>query len=461
GITNCWQKLCDWIYKHRITIVVYFSMCLDQILMTSIVPIIPNHLFNQETKDNITFQLANVSTKDDVGNDTYEGIEEENGKVGWLLSSKAIVQFAASLVVGPLTNRVGYSIPLFTSTVILFICSCLYSLGEQYWVLFLGRSLHGLGSAFLTIGGFGIIADTYQQDAVRSKYMGVVLGGLALGVIVGYPFGSVIYNYLGKTTVYAIQAIGLAFLAIGQFVSLEMTLNYTKMQQKTSFLVLLKDPYIMIIIGSIFLPAVCIAMLEATLTVWVMDKMSPEKWLLGVLFLSDGCGYFIGSHFAVLALKVGRWVVAICGLLLCSIGLIFIPMATTIPMIFAPHFAVGMGSGVVDAALMPMLALLLDTRYFMMYGSVYTIAELAFNAGYAIGPSVGGQLVNQIGFSWLLRGLAIFILLYLPLIYFLRDPPGKEPESTFLTDKEEGGKYNANEEVSPNPFNYGKLLEDD
>ena len=47
-----------------------------------------------------------------AGNETYligqfdkESYVNENSRVGWLLSSKAIVQLVANLFVGPITNR--------------------------------------------------------------------------------------------------------------------------------------------------------------------------------------------------------------------------------------------------------------------------------------------------------------------------------------------------------------------
>jgi DHA1 family solute carrier family 18 vesicular amine transporter 1/2 len=45
---------------------------------------------------------------------------------------------------------------------------------------------------------------------------------------------------------------------------------------------------------------------------------------------------------------------------------------------------------------------------------------------YFPGPSVGGQLVKLVGFPWLIRGMAIAIIIYSPFCYFLRNPPGKE-----------------------------------
>ena len=39
----------------------------------------------------------------------------------------------------------------------------------------------------------------------------------------------------------------------------------------------------------------------------------------------------------------------------------------------------------VDAAMMPLLALLVDTRHVAVYGSVYAIAQVAISLGFAVG----------------------------------------------------------------------------
>ena len=41
-----------------------------------------------------------------------------------------------------------------------------------------------------------------------------------------------------------------------------------------------------------------------------------------------------------------------------------------------PHFGLGLGIGVVDSALMPLLAFLVDERKSGAYGAVYAIAQV-------------------------------------------------------------------------------------
>ena len=59
--------------------------------------------------------------------------------------------------------------------------------------------------------GMGMLAERYPDDQERGNAMGIVLGGLALGVLIGPPFGGIMYEFVGKTAPFLI----LACLALG------------------------------------------------------------------------------------------------------------------------------------------------------------------------------------------------------------------------------------------------------
>ena len=50
-----------------------------------------------------------------------EQLKEENVAVGLMFASKAVVQLIVNPFVGPVTNKIGYSIPMFTGFVIMFL----------------------------------------------------------------------------------------------------------------------------------------------------------------------------------------------------------------------------------------------------------------------------------------------------------------------------------------------------
>ena len=52
-----------------------------------------------------------------------------------------------------------------------------------------------------------MLADRYPDDRERGNAMAVALGGLALGVLIGPPFGGVLYEFIGKSAPFIVLAI--------------------------------------------------------------------------------------------------------------------------------------------------------------------------------------------------------------------------------------------------------------
>merc|ERR1712004_254397 len=118
-----------------------------------------------------------------------------NSKVGWLFSSKAIAQLFINPFIGSFTNRYGSGMPLFIGFVVFIVSCIMYAFGETYEILFAARATHGISSSFTAIAGMCLLADTYSDDNDRSRSMGIALGGIALGVLIGYPFGGFMYEF--------------------------------------------------------------------------------------------------------------------------------------------------------------------------------------------------------------------------------------------------------------------------
>ena len=58
-----------------------------------------------------------------------------------------------------------------------------------------------------------LVAEQFPDDAARSKIMGFILGSMALGVLLGYPFGSLLYDFVGKMAPFLIIATAVFFNA--------------------------------------------------------------------------------------------------------------------------------------------------------------------------------------------------------------------------------------------------------
>uniref|UniRef100_A0ACB8EYG7 Uncharacterized protein n=1 Tax=Sphaerodactylus townsendi TaxID=933632 RepID=A0ACB8EYG7_9SAUR len=372
--------------------------------------VISDHTANMDANSTSKTQGENVSHLPETalmpGDNCTEGADfmtKENMRVGLLFASKALMQLVANPFVGPLTNRIGYHIPMFLGFVIMFLSTLLFAFSSTYDLLFVARALQGLGSACSSVAGLGMLASVYTDDEERGSAMGIALGGLALGVLVGAPFGSVMYAFVGKSSPFLI----LAFLALLdgalQMCILQPSKISPESTQGTPLLTLLWDPYILIAAGVAFLPA--------------------------------SVSYLIGTNlFGFLANKMGRWLCSLIGMVLVGISLFCIPLAPNIYGLIGPNGGVGIALGMVDSSMMPIMGYLVDLRHTSVYGSVYAIADVAFCMGFAIGPSTGGALVRAIGFPWLMVLIGGINLLYAPLCWFLRSPPAKEEKIAILNE---------------------------
>ncbi|XP_073909555.1 chromaffin granule amine transporter isoform X4 [Castor canadensis] len=413
--------------RQLVLVVVFVALLLDNMLLTVVVPIVPTFLLAAELKeansslhtrrplssrqalasptfstsfsyfDNTTMAVEESAPRSTAWTNGssratsppvmesssvnkanclkgIELLEEENIRVGVLFASKALMQLLVNPFVGPLTNRIGYHIPMFAGFVILFLSTV----------------------------SLGMLASVYTDDYDRGRAMGIALGGLALGVLVGAPFGSVMYEFIGKSAPF----LFLAFLALLdgalQLCILQPSKVSPESAKGTPLLTLLKDPYILVAAGLAFLPA--------------------------------SVSYLIGTNlFGVLANKMGRWLCSLLGMVVVGTSLLCVPLAHDIFGLIAPNAGLGFAIGMVDSSLMPIMGYLVDLRHTSVYGSVYAIADVAFCMGFAIGPSTGGAVVRAIGFPWLMVIIGVTNIIYAPLCYFLRSPPAKEEKLAILS----------------------------
>ncbi|XP_005387928.1 PREDICTED: synaptic vesicular amine transporter isoform X1 [Chinchilla lanigera] len=482
--------LLRWLQESRhsrklILFIVFLALLLDNMLLTVVVPIIPSYLYSIEHEKNDTgtqtpqpvftastpgrfqsiFSYYDNSTKvtgnttgDLHGGQLHKAITtqrvvtntsaapsdcpsedkdllNENVQVGLLFASKATVQLFTNPFIGLLTNRIGYPIPMFAGFCIMFISTVMFAFSSSYAFLLIARSLQGIGSSCSSVAGMGMLASVYTDDEERGNAMGIALGGLAMGVLVGPPFGSVLYEFVGKTAPFLVLAALVLLDGAIQLFVLQPSRVQPESQKGTPLTTLLKDPYILIAAGSICFANMGIAMLEPALPIWMMETMCSRKWQLGIAFLPASISYLIGTNiFGILAHKMGRWLCALLGMVIVGVSILCIPFAKNIYGLIAPNFGVGFAIGMVDSSMMPIMGYLVDLRHVSVYGSVYAIADVAFCMGYAIGPSAGGAIAKAIGFPWLMTIIGIIDILFAPLCFFLRSPPAKEEKMAILMD---------------------------
>uniref|UniRef100_A0A8C0F1B2 Solute carrier family 18 member A1 n=1 Tax=Bubo bubo TaxID=30461 RepID=A0A8C0F1B2_BUBBB len=354
-----------------------------------------------------------------------EFLAKENVRVGLLFASKALVQLVVNPSVGLLTNRIGYHIPMFIGFIIMFISTVMFAFSGTYTLLFVARALQGVGSSFSSVAGLGMLASVYTDDFERGNAMGIALGGLALGVLIGAPFGSVMYEFVGKSSPFLV----LAFLALLDGGEKPNGLKKNPKKQKAATLERL-SPFSPS--GALCFSNMGVAMLEPTLPIWMMQTMCSPKWQLGMAFLPASISYLIGTNlFGILANKM-----ALLASFMYSLSLLpKVPLAKNIYGLIGPNGGLGFAIGMVDSSMMPLMGYLVDLRHTSVYGNVYAIADVAFCMGFAIGPSTGGAIVRAVGFPWLMIIIGAINIAYAPLCWHLRNPPAKEEKIAILNQE--------------------------
>ncbi|XP_033324647.2 synaptic vesicular amine transporter [Megalopta genalis] len=395
-----------WNSRTIVVALVYLSLFLDNVLLTVVVPIIPDYLCTID------------------GNSTTNAEEDENGRVGLLLSSKALVQLILNPAVGTLTGTLGYTKPLFLGNISLLLAAMLFAFGQTYEVLFLARSVQGISSACIGVSGMSLVASQYPEEDKRSKIMGFVLGSIALGVLVGYPIGSVLYDLEGKMAPFLLVACFIVVAICLQILALDNEMPVQLKEQQTSWTHLLSDPHVLIIVGAIWCSTSPMAILEPCLPIWLRSHIKPKKWQLGTVFIPDSVGYLVGTNFfGMITYRYGRSKLAVLAMFVVGVSAILIPSASTMSQLIVPHLGMGLGIGVADAALVPLLASLVDRNG--DYGPIYSIQQVAVSLAYSLGPILGGEMVKGIGFQWVMGIVGLMNVAYCPLLIYLALERGK------------------------------------
>jgi multidrug resistance protein len=349
--------------------------------------------------------------------------------VGFLFASKAMVQLLINPFSGAFIDRIGYDIPMCIGLSIIFLSTMTFSFGSSYSLLFLARSLQGVGSAFADTSGLAMIADRFTEEGERSKALGIALAFISFGSLVAPPFGGFLHEYMGRS----VPFILLAFLALfdGFMLFFVMRPHRTAMsfQQEsykpkgTPIWRLFKDPYIAVCSGALVMANVSLAFLEPTIAIWMRETMNATESQIGFVWLPGFIPHLCGVLFTVWMAKrfpQHQWLLAASGLALEGASCFIIPFCSSYLSIMLPISGICFGIALVDTAILPTLGYLVDVRHTSVYGSIYAIADISYSLAYAFGPILASNIVYGLGFTALNIGICFSNLLYAPVIYFLR-----------------------------------------
>ncbi|XP_023243005.1 synaptic vesicular amine transporter-like [Centruroides sculpturatus] len=152
-----------------------------------------------------------------------------------------------------------------------------------------------------------MLAGIYTDDKERGNAMSIALTGIGVGMLIGSGLGGITYHFMGKAFPFWILAALFSVNGMLQIITISPKEN-KKVKINTSLLSLIKDHYIIIAAGYITVSNIALSALQASLPIWMMDKMNAVEWQQGVVFLFFGLLYVIGTIiFGRLDHKFGRF----------------------------------------------------------------------------------------------------------------------------------------------------------
>jgi len=455
--------------RRLVLIIVCIALLLDNMLYMVIVPIIPVFLQNPDTHPShydervywykeeilkaVEVKARNLTNSPDlkpISPDFVDdllhwsarvkaGSDDEDKSIGWLFASKAIVQLFFSPFAGPIIDRMGYERPLIFGLSVLFVSTSIFAFGKSYFVLFVARSLQGVGSAFADTAGLAMIADRFKEARERSRAQGIALAFISFGCLFAPPFGGFLYEFAGK----AVPFLALSFIALvdGAMLLLimqpievpatspafQMPAEDEKPKEKlhpTPIYRLILDPYIAICAGALVVANVNLAFLEPTIATYMKATMDAEEWQIGLVWLPAFFPHVLGVFVTVKLMRAfpkRQWLITAVGILIEGSSCLIVPVCDNFLAIMLPLMIDCFGIALVDTAIMPTLAYLVDVRHVSVYGSVYAIADISYSLAYAFGPVIGDWIYT--GSSFLTLNIVIFVvsLLYAPVLVLLRN----------------------------------------
>ncbi|XP_052763725.1 MFS-type transporter SLC18B1-like [Mya arenaria] len=345
--------------------------------------------------------------------------------VGMIFGCFELVIVITSPIFGSYISKIGCKFMYVAGIFVCGTCAILFGTldmspdGDMFIVMcFLCRSVEALGCSALVTALFAVLAHEFPDNVIT--VMGLLETSSGLGMMVGPPIGGALYELGGY---------GLPFFVMGSLVivcgsvtayAMPPISDGSKLYEGSIF-ALLKSPLVIITFINISAGSVALGFMDPTLAPH-LDQFNLKTWLIGFMFLiapaiyaiTAPCWGYIGDKKGIVRLMIagGNLVAVIPWLLMGPSPLIsFVPNALYMNIIALSVIGLALG-----CALIPTFkALLMGANSLGMennldtYGKCSGFFNSSFSMGAFLGATIGGFLVDKVGFPWASTGVSGFL----------------------------------------------------
>lgn len=295
------------------TIFIFITVLIDVIGIGIVIPILPSLI------------------KELVGGT----ISEASHYAMWLVLIYAVMQFIFSPFIGGLSDQYGRRKILLFSLLGFGLDAIFQALAPTIGWLFVGRTISGIAGASFTTA-FAYIADISPSEK-RTQNFGLIGAAFGLGFIIGPSLGGLLGSYSIRLPFYASSALSLINWLYGYFILPESLAleNRRKFDIKRanpigSLLNLRRYPFILSLVGSLFLVYIAGYSVQTSWSFYTMEKFKWTEMQVGLSLGFVGLMIAIvqGGLIRVIIPKLGQKKALFLGLIINTIGLLAFAFAS-------------------------------------------------------------------------------------------------------------------------------------
>ncbi len=353
------------------------------------------------------------------------GVDE--ARLSWLVTSYAVLLGIFSLIIGPISDKIGRRRVLLLGCSALSVALFLHGLANTFWSLLVIRGLAGAAGGVLSGAAVAYVGDYFPYER-RGWANGWVMSGVAAGQILGIPMGKFLAGLFGFRLPFVIFGVTMAFavLFIWRFVPQpNVVRNQDRLTIRRSiknYLILLQDSKIVASAAAYTLMFASIGLYLVFLPTWLEKEVGLQNNDIVFLFLMGGLVNVVTGPIAGrLSDKVGRKPLIIYSCL----GLGLVMMATTY-LVTSHTLAFAFFAGVmilISMRISPFQALITALVSSERRGSLMSLAIAIGQIGMAAGSAVAGMMYTQYGYvSNTLAGAVSMLVMAGVVALFIPEP---------------------------------------
>ncbi|CAG7831922.1 unnamed protein product [Allacma fusca] len=342
---------------------------------------------------------------------------------GSVIGIFALAAFISSPIFGKYLFRIGpklvFTQSMFIGGVATILFGCLDALNDHVGFLvgsFIIRVVSALGDAAFVTASFALIASEFPGYVATT--FGFLETFFGMGLIFGPTIGGLLFQVGGFVLPFA--SLGGCLVVVSLLACLVIP-KEQELFKESSFLPLNKlkaDHFAALKVPRIWLAGVSIMACSMTIN-FLSATLEPHIRQFNLTPVTTGAVFMIFGGMYAISLPILGWMcdrvlkpraLALVGALLIATGFLFIGPAPFLPIpttlwltcVGLVIYGVGLGAGMVSSFIMALQAAIghgfVDN--IQTYGVVSSLWNSFFALGNFIGPSIGGVLLDNVGFRW-------------------------------------------------------------